>query len=292
MEDYYWDTQLEYLKRTRDLYYNDDYIEFLIEKVWKISEPVHMIDFGCGYGYLGLKLLPLLPAGSKYTGVDKGQKLIRKAKELFANLPYETEFIVADSNEVELECKYDVAVSHAFLLHMNNPTEILQRMIDSVVDKGKIICFEPHWISGMASYYLKGSNQSQLIPLGILQKLFEEGATQNGKDGNVGIKVPQYLAELGVQNIDCRASDKVNFLHPDMEEQEKGRLFRSLQEEGVGGEPQYKEQFIENLLKRGLTYIEAQEQFEAELLFSKVFHLESTLLYTPSMRITYGEIMR
>ena len=152
MEEYYWDTQLEYLKRTRDLYYNDDYLEFLVNSVWKISKPVHIIDFGCGYGYLGLKLLPLLPKGSKYTGIDKGQQLINKAIEYFHNLPYETEFFVADTNEIELESKYDIAVCHAFLLHMSEPKKMLQRMVNSIVNDGKIICFEPHWISGMSSY--------------------------------------------------------------------------------------------------------------------------------------------
>ncbi len=41
----------------RCLYYNDDYLEFLVKIVWRIDQPVKMIDFGCGYGYLGLKLL-------------------------------------------------------------------------------------------------------------------------------------------------------------------------------------------------------------------------------------------
>lgn len=58
MSEYYWDSQIEYLKRTRDLYYNDDYLEFLVKSVWRITESVNIIDFGCGFGYLGLKLLP------------------------------------------------------------------------------------------------------------------------------------------------------------------------------------------------------------------------------------------
>lgn len=78
LEDYDWDTKLEYLKNTRDLYYNDDYLQFLVHFVWKISKPVHIIDYGCGYGYLGLKLLPLLPLESKYTSIDKGQQLIKR----------------------------------------------------------------------------------------------------------------------------------------------------------------------------------------------------------------------
>ncbi|MGO4373545.1 hypothetical protein AB4Z21_22820, partial [Paenibacillus sp. MCAF20] len=67
MSDYYWDTQFEYLRNTRKLYYNDDYLEFLIKIVWKITTPVNIIDYGCGYGFLGLKLLPMLPEGSTFT---------------------------------------------------------------------------------------------------------------------------------------------------------------------------------------------------------------------------------
>ncbi|MFE6170427.1 methyltransferase [Viridibacillus arvi] len=288
MEKYYWDTQLEYLKRTRDLYYNDDYLEFLVNSVWKISKPVHIIDFGCGYGYLGLKLLPLLPKGSKYTGIDKGQQLINKAIEYFHGLPYESEFFVADSNEIELEGKYDIAVCHAFLLHMSEPQKMLERMVNSIVNDGKIICFEPHWISGMSSYELGGYEQSQIVPLGILQKLFEESTN----DGNIGAKVPKYLTELGVKNIECRVSDKVNFLYSDKNQQDKKKLFNSLKEDGVGGEPINKDQFIESLTKRGVTFKEAQEQFEAELLFSQVFNMDSSFIYAPSMKITFGDIKK
>ena len=289
MEEYYWDSQLEYLKRTRDLYYNDDYLEFLVQKVWNISKPVHIVDFGCGYGYLGLKLLPLLPKGSKYTGIDKGQQLINQALEYFSKLPYETEFFVADTNSIELERKYDIAVCHAFLLHMSEPKSMLQSMVNSIVDNGKIICFEPHWISGMSSYELEGYKQSQIVPLQILQRLFEKSANETGKDGNIGVKVPQFLAELGVKNIECRVSDKVNFLHPS-NEQHKHTLYDSLKADGIGTEPVNKEQFIESLIKRGVTAEHAQEQFEAELLFSKVFNIESSFIYAPNMKIIFGDV--
>ena len=115
LSDYYWDNQIEYLRNTRWLYYNDDYLEFLVERVWKIKHAVHMIDYGCGFGYMGLKLLPLLlPVGSRYTGVDQGSELIKHAKELYAHTTYQAEFIEGDIETVQVERAYDIAISHAF----------------------------------------------------------------------------------------------------------------------------------------------------------------------------------
>ena len=48
-----WDDKFDYLKLTRSLYLNVDYLQFLVEKVWKITKKVVVVDFGCGYGYLG-----------------------------------------------------------------------------------------------------------------------------------------------------------------------------------------------------------------------------------------------
>ncbi|EJQ43849.1 hypothetical protein IEE_03080 [Bacillus cereus BAG5X1-1] len=292
MEEYDWNSKLEYLRNTRDLYYNDDYLSFLVNTVWKISEPVHIVDYGCGYGYLGLILLPLLPNGSKYTGIDSGGALIAEARELFRSLPYETEFIEGDATEIELENKYDIAVSHAFLLHMNSPKTMLQKMINSIKEGGKIICFEPNWISNVSSYTLDGLIQSEIIQLGVLQKLFEEDAHRSGKDGNIGMKIPMYLSELGVKNIECRVSDKVNFLDSNLNQNDKQGLYNSLKEEGIASNPGEKQQFIDRLMSRGLTFADALAQYEAELRFFKAFHMHSSLVYAPNMKITFGEIKK
>ncbi len=66
----FWNQKLEYLLRTRKGYWNDDYARFLISQVWKIDKPVSLLDCGCGYGFLGLLLLPHLPEGSTYAGID------------------------------------------------------------------------------------------------------------------------------------------------------------------------------------------------------------------------------
>ncbi|PGU34634.1 class I SAM-dependent methyltransferase [Bacillus cereus] len=290
METYDWNSKLTYLKNTRDLYYNDDYVSFLVNTVWKITKPVHIVDYGCGYGYLGLVLMPLLPEGSKYTGIDSGETLLSEARELFRLLPYETEFLEGDATEIELNDTYDIAICHAFLLHMSSPKTMLQKMMHSVKWGGKIICFEPHWISNMSSYYLNGENQSEIIRLGALQQLFENDIQRSGKDGNIGMKIPTFLSELGVKNIECRVSDKVNFLDSNMQHNDKQSLYHSLKEEGIAGNPGDKQQFIDRLMTRGLTYDDALAQYEAELRFFKAFQMHSSLVYAPNMKITFGDI--
>jgi len=296
MADYYWDGQIDYLRRTRGLYYNDDYLAFLVRDVWKLHEPVSMADFGCGFGYMGLQLLPLLPEGSRYIGIDKGKELLARARAIFAELPFEVDFIEADLEAPgpvpQLERRYDIALSHAFLLHMPEPLKALRTMIDSVADGGRIICFEPHWIGNMANYGFGDVEQSALVRLGALQKLYEADRSRTGKNGNIGLQLPMLLSQLGVRNVECRVSDKVNFLDACMDRTERERLYASLAEEGLGQSPGDAAEVIGRLTSRGLTDQEAREQYEAELLFSQVFDESFRLTYAPNMKISFGTVAR
>ena len=292
MAVYYWDSQIEYLRNTRSLYYNDDYLEFLVQRVWRIEQAVHMIDYGCGFGYMGLKLLPLLPAGSRYTGVDQGSELIKHAKELFSHTSYQADFIEGNIETVQVEQGYDIAISHAFLLHMSEPRVILEKMIGSVVAGGRIICFEPHWIANMASYALDGTEHSSIMKLGVLQKLYEQAARESGKDGNIGMKIPTLLSQLGVRGVECRVSDRVNFVDQQMDEADKHTLYNALKEEGLGAVPGNREEVIAHLIGRGLTSEEAINQYEAEERFAKEFNEHKYMTYAPNMKITSGIVVR
>jgi len=290
--EYYWDEKIEYLMRTRNLYYNDDYLQFLVKSVWKISKPVRILDFGCGYGYLGLKLMPLLPEGSSYTGVDLGEKLLQKGRELFQSLSYKAEFVQCDANEYKPESAFDISICHALLLHMSDPITTLRNMIACTAHLGRIICFEPHWIANMASFQLLETAQSSIVQLGALQRLFEQDAQQYGKDGNIGIKLPTYLSQLGVQQIDCRISDKVVFLDPNMERNEKEELYQSLLEDGIGAPPRDREAFLNGLVSRGMGLEEAEKQYQAELNLSRFFSLDSAFTAAADMKITTGIVYR
>jgi hypothetical protein len=125
-----------------------------------------------------------------------------------------------------------------------------------------------------------------------LQKLFERDAQRSGKNGNVGIKIPVYLSQLGVRQIECRVSDKVNFLDPNSEVWKKDALYSSLKEDGFGADPGEEEPFIANLVNRGATYEEAQNEYKLESFLSKVFKNDTFLTYAANMKITSGVIER
>ena len=82
-ESDYWEKELERTKKWKGFYFNDDYLEFLVTKVWRFNRPVHMLDCACGYGYLAEKIFPYLPEGSRYTGFDISEVYLSEAEKRF-----------------------------------------------------------------------------------------------------------------------------------------------------------------------------------------------------------------
>lgn len=289
-----WNEKADYLMQTRGLYLNDDYLEFLVRQVWKLDRPAEVIDFGCGFGYMGLKLLPLLPAGSSYTGVDLADALLARARDIFGQTPYRTQFIQSDVTKIELEeHHYDVAVCHALLLHLSDPISVLKQMKRCVKPGGLVICIEPHWLGGMANTYYHGSPQSDYVKLGILQRLYEKDAERTGKDGNIGIKLPVYMDDVGLTDIACRLSDKVNLLLPHQDHDRQNRVMESLRAEGFGSAPQNPDAFQERLISRGLSAEEAQQQYASECAFAARYAACSAnpqAVFAPSMMIAFGRV--
>ncbi len=89
--------------------------------------PIKIVDFGGGYGFLGTKLLPLLPERSSYTGIDIGTELIRKGKQLFENSLYAVEFIDSNLPDYEPKQEFDLAICQAVFRYIPQYKNILKK---------------------------------------------------------------------------------------------------------------------------------------------------------------------
>lgn len=90
-----------------------------------------------------------------------------------------------------------------------------------------------------------------------------------GKDGNIDIQIPIMLSQLGLRNVGCRVSDKVNFLDQNIDMESKNMLYSSLREEGLGQELNDVLEVLNNLLSRGLNETEAQKHMKQKQHFLK-----------------------
>ena len=208
----HWDKKIEYLKNTREEFWNDDYLKFLVECVWKLDRPCNIVDYGCGFGYLGMKLLPLLPEGSSYTGIDISKRLIDEAKNIFCDSSYNVQFQVADVSEFKEYEKYDIAICQALLRHLPNPKVVLKNMISSVRKDGLVICIETNRPFESVGRMICGLSYNPAHEICAYSKLWSSELNNEGRDFSIGLKLPILMRSLGLLNVDVRLNDKISFL--------------------------------------------------------------------------------
>lgn len=201
--------KLHYLKKTREDMWNDDYLEFLVKKVWKFNTPINILDFGCGYGYLGLKLLPILPLGSTYTGLEVRQDLIQEARKLFSATPFDATFIQADPALYRSEASYDLCLCQAVLRHRDSPEKIIKNMVASTSIGGKVVCIEVNRLIEEIAYYHSHKPYEPMTAL----RFFEGFWKKDSRDYAVAIKVPSLLHKHGLVNVDARLNDRILCTH-------------------------------------------------------------------------------
>ena len=292
-----WDNKFDYLKLTRSLYLNIDYLQFLIEKVWKITKKVDVIDFGCGYGYLGLVLMSLLPNGSSYTGVDISEELINKGKEIFEELPFNHKFILSSANNVpEKDDTFDIAICNSVLMHIPEPDAVLAEMKRITKNDGMIITCESNWNAVNALLYIDGIKKSKITDLGFLQILFERIHEKTKTDGNIGMKMPVIMARNNIKNIQARISDSVRIILADEKNEDQDSIYTSLQSDGFGEElsDEQKSKKINWFMELGFSEEEATKYLEKEIKLNEIFRNRDklNLVYAAAMTFCFGYVSK
>ncbi|SEQ59945.1 class I SAM-dependent methyltransferase [Butyrivibrio sp. TB] len=225
-----WGQEKEYLHSTRQNLWNNDYFEFLVKCVWKLDKPVRIIDFGCGYGYLAQMILPLVPEGSTYKGIDISKDLIEDAKGIFSDRKVEVSFEAMDLNDYDPVAEYDIAICQAVLRHLNNPEDIVKKMTQSVKENGLVICIEPSRRMENAGIFVDDEAYDPFENDEFLRHKWLSEEKAGGRDYQIGMKTPVIMEKLGLKDIGVRINDYVDFISAGREdfEAEKTRFTKDL----------------------------------------------------------------
>jgi 2-polyprenyl-3-methyl-5-hydroxy-6-metoxy-1,4-benzoquinol methylase/DNA-binding XRE family transcriptional regulator len=217
----FWAHKFDYLMRTRKTQWNKDYMKFLIDQVWKLDSPVKVLDCGCGYGELGLLMMPLLPEGSTYTGVDFTEELIIQGKELFLRTGVQGTFVTADFFQFPLTYKFDVVICQSVLRHVSQPEHFLTKMIGHGSKDALIISINTNREFECDGLYVEGMEYSYLCEHSGLEKFWKKEFESEGRDYAAAIRTAHHMRKSGLKDIEVRMNDRISFVHPEMDEYEQ-----------------------------------------------------------------------
>lgn len=210
----FWNQKLEYLKRTRKNAWNPDYLEFLVKTVWKLDKPVSVLDCGCGYGYLGALLLPLLPGGSTYTGVDFSKNLLDYGEKLFEEEGLPGRFLCEDFLNMELTEQYDVVICQSVLRHLGDSTPFIKKMMEAARFGGLIVCIDSNRELECAGLYVDGMDYAELCDHRGAEKHWKAEKENGDRDYAAAMRNAFVMQKLGLADVEVRMNDRMSFVHP------------------------------------------------------------------------------
>ncbi len=265
----YWDEAGDYLQQCFVLQHNEDYLEFLVTRVWKLEGACRLAELGCGCGKIGLKLMPLLARGSTYTGLDQSAELIALGRQLWASTPWPAEFHQGSIYATPFpDNSFDVSLVHTVLMHVPHPEQALQEMIRITRPGGLVIACEASRNAHTALLHIAETDHQNTAPLALFQTINREIYRRTGVDHNIGFKLPVLMHRAGLKDIQVRISDAARFLFPPLDTDEKKLIFKAICDEGYG-QPRPDEEQIKrwkaNLVGMGISEQDAEAEIAREL---------------------------
>ncbi|MHC0038700.1 helix-turn-helix domain-containing protein [Pseudoneobacillus sp. C159] len=251
----YRDRILKQFTATRELFWNVDYLEFMVREAWKITTPIMMAEVGCGNGQFAEQILPLLPKGSKYVGYEKSKVMLEDGQSRFADNGKVT--ILPFDEMEDVREKFDLVICQGYLRHLNNPEIGIDLMIKITKKGGIVIGHEenrPFENVGL----LLGDEMDDSFEKGLfLEKMWNNELIREGRDYRIGLRLPVLLKKAGLKDIKCRMNDRVDLILNRDEKEELERLQAHYEITSIK-----EEQLADFVMERGLTRYEGHRYVE------------------------------
>lgn len=225
----YWERELDRTKKWKRFYFNDDYLEFLVKKVWHFDHPVHMLDCACGYGYLAEKLFPYLPEGSQYTGFDISEMYLEEAEKNFGSDHPAIRFRKGNILDYQSQETYDLVISQMILTYLPEPEKALDHMISFLKPGGMLVSIDISLPMAEAGVFLADEKEIFQPDFPNLPRIWERIEKMGEMNWQTGTKMSWLFREMGLHKIDARLSDRV-FVYDGKGEENDPEGIRSYQD--------------------------------------------------------------
>lgn len=216
----FWDSHSEYIMRSRSESWNGDYLGFLIREVWKIKNPVRVLDCGCGSAYFAPMPMNELPAGSSYTGVDFSAALTDRAEKLLKKYRINGEIIRGDFLKSSFQNHFDVVICQSVLRHIGDSEAFIKKMTEAAVPGGLIVCIDTNRELECCGLYIDGMDYGELCGHDGAVKHWR-AELQNAERDYAAMRSAYTMRGLGLSDIAVRMSDKVSFVCPEQEDYDR-----------------------------------------------------------------------
>ncbi len=166
---------------------------------------MRIADFGCGWGFLGHLLLPLISPGGRVDGFELQDELIKRGRERIAEAGHGGRIVLHQADITALDevpdNRYDLAICQTVLMHLSRPDLALREMSRVVKPGGLVIAIEPDLLAASASR--RGSQQAEdfdhLRTRLLVDTYAMQGCERTGAgDYRIASKLPILMTEAGL----------------------------------------------------------------------------------------------
>lgn len=184
----YRDKNMSQFVATRMLLWNDDYLEFMIQKKWAINKAVKIAEIGSGNGIFSKQLLTFLPRGSSYTGFESSPVMRNHGNELYKD---NQQVNIYDFQEIDTyHDTFDLVICQGYLRNHKEPTLILSKMYKLLKKGGLIICHEENKPFENFGLLLEGQSNYAHEKNQLQQVMWSKENEHEGRDHSIGLKLP------------------------------------------------------------------------------------------------------
>lgn len=161
-----------------------------------ISPGARCVDLGCGGGHVTMELARRVGASGSALGIDLDVELLTVARDVAAAEQLENvEFRVASAEDLS-EADYDLAFSRLLFMHLRDPEQIAELMVEAVRPGGLVVVEDAEFSSCFTYPACEAFDR--------WVDWYRETVRLSGADADIGPRLPGILRAAGVEVLGVR----------------------------------------------------------------------------------------